>query len=87
MQLLLDGLHHRGVAMPGHQCAKAEVVIHVFVSVDIVNPARLSILYENRIRLIVPVIAGHAERDSLQRSLVRRGGLWCPLFVRRDFLL
>ncbi len=87
MQLLLDGLHHRGMAMPGHQCAEAQVVIDVFVSIDVVNLASLPVLHKQRIGLVVAVVAGNAERDALQCALVRVRGFRRALFVCGDFLL
>ncbi len=47
--------------MPRHQRAETQVVVDVFVAVDVVNPAALSILHENRIGLVVAVIAGDPE--------------------------
>jgi len=56
MELLLDGFHHRGMAMSGHQGAEAEVMVHVFVAVEVMNPAGFSVLHKNGIGLVVPVI-------------------------------
>ncbi len=39
-QPLFDGLHHRGMAVAGKQRAVAEVVIEVFVAVEIVECGR-----------------------------------------------
>ena len=87
VQLLLDGFHHGGMAMPGHQCAKTQVVIDIFVSIDVVNPASLSVLHEHRIGLVVAIVAGNAEWDALQCAFVRVRGFWRALFVGGDFLL
>ncbi len=87
MQFLLDGLHDRWVAVPGHQRAEAQVVIDVFVPVDVVNPASLPVLYEKWIRLVMAIVAGNAERDALQSALVRVRGFRRALFVGGDFFL
>src|SRR5256885_2847208 len=75
------------MASPRHERAKTQVVIDVFISIDVMNPAGFPVLYKNRIRLVVPVIARHTERNPLQRTLVRRRGLRRPLLVGCDFLL
>ncbi len=73
--------------MPRHQRAKAKVVIHIFIAINVVNPPRFSILHKNRIRLVVSVIARHAERNPLERPLVRRRRLRRPVLICRNFLL
>ncbi len=50
VQFLFHRFHHGGMAMPGHQRPKTQVVIDVFVAVDIMNLAALAILYKNGIR-------------------------------------
>src|SRR2546423_8756125 len=77
MQLLLHGLHDGGMAMPGHQRSETQIVIDVFVPVDVVNAAALSILDENRIRLIVAVGSW-----STKRGLVLYGVLRCLRALR-----
>src|SRR5258708_1080096 len=62
MELLLDGFHHRGMAMSGHQGAEAEVMVHVFVAVEVMNPAGFSVLHKNGLVLLVPVITRHPDR-------------------------
>ena len=73
--------------MPGHESAEAQVVIDVFVPIDIVNPAAFSIFHKNRIRLVMPVIAGYSERNSLQSAFVRCRRFRRALFVRGNFFL
>jgi len=70
VQLLLDGLDDGRVAMPRHQGSETQVVINVFVAVDVVNPAALPVVHKNRIRLVVAIIAGYTERDSFESTLV-----------------
>ncbi len=73
--------------MPGHQRAETEVVVDVFVAVDVVNPASLSILHKNRIGLVVAVVARDSKRDAFQRPLVRCRRFRRALFVGGDFSL
>jgi hypothetical protein len=87
VQFLLDGSDHRGMTMPGHQGAKAQVVIDVFVSVNVVNAAALPFLHEDGIRLVVAIVAGYAQRNSFRCAFVRGRGFRGALFVRGDFFL
>src|SRR6266851_2523768 len=82
MKLLLDGLYDGGMAMPGHQCAKAEVMVNVFVAVEVVNAAAFAILHKKRIGFVMAVVTGDAERDAVQRPLVR-----CRRFRRAFFVV
>ena len=43
------------------------------VAIDVMNAAAFAILDKNRVRLVVPVIAGNPKRDAFQSTLVRRG--------------
>ena len=52
--------------MPRHQRAKAEVVIDVLIPIDVVNLAALSIPHKNRIRLVVPIVAGDTKWNASQ---------------------
>src|SRR5215469_3216365 len=72
--------------MSGHQSAEAEIEVHVFVAIQIVNVAALAVAHKNRIRVVGAVIAGHSERQALLGSLVRFAGTWRALLVSSNFL-
>src|SRR5437016_6196902 len=55
-QTSTDGLHHCGMTVPGHQGAKAQVVIEVIVAVEIAEVRALPFLYKNGIGIIGTVI-------------------------------
>ena len=57
MELLLDGFDHGGMAMPGHERTETEIVINVFVAVEVVNPAGFPVFHEDRIRLVMSACA------------------------------
>src|SRR5438477_263948 len=87
MQFLLDGFHDGGVAVPGHQRTETKIVVNVFIAIDVVNTAALSILHEERIGFIVAIVAGNAKRNALEGALVGSSGFRRALFVRGDFFL
>ena len=87
MQLLLDGLDDGGMTVAGHERAETEVVVNVFVAIEIVNAAGFSIFHENRIRLVMAVVAGHAQRNPLEGAFVCGGGFRRALLVGGEFLL
>ena len=57
---LLDGLHHRGMAVTRHQSAEAQVVIDVVVAVEIAEVRALPFFHEDRIGIVSAVVAGDA---------------------------
>ncbi len=73
--------------MAGHQGAEAQVVVDIFIAVEVANLAALPFLYENRIRIIGSIVAGHAERNTLQRPQVCFRGFGRALLVDYDFFL
>ena len=75
LQALLDRLHHRRMAMSGHQRAEAQVVIDVFVAVEVAKFAALAFFHKDRIGIVSAVVAGDAQRNALEVLLVRFGGL------------
>ncbi len=75
VQALSYGLHHRGMAMPGHQCAEAEVVVDVVIAIEIAKVRPLAFFDEDRIRIVRPVVTGNAQRNAFQVALVGFGGL------------
>src|SRR5690348_7176349 len=87
VKFLLNSFDHGGMAMAGHERAKTKIVINVFVAIEIVNAAAFSVFYENRIRLVMAVVAGNTQRNPFESALVSRGGLGRALFVSGKFLL
>jgi len=79
IELLLSLLSRRQDGNARHQRSETQVVIDVFISINVVNAARFSVFHKNRIRLVVPVVTRHAKRNPLQRTLVRRRGFRRPL--------
>jgi hypothetical protein len=73
--------------MPGHERAEAQIVINVFVSVNVVNPASLSVLHKQWVGFIVPIITGNTKRDALQGAPIRIRGLGSSLLIGSDFFL
>ena len=62
-------------------------MIDVFVAVEVVNAAAPAIFHEERIWLIVAVVAGDAERNPLDGAFVGGRGFRSALFVRGQFFL
>src|SRR5438093_10734362 len=87
VQLLFDRLDDGGVAVPGHQRTETKIVVNVFIVIDVVNTAALSILHEKRIGFIVAIVAGNTKRNAFEGPLVGSSGFRRALVVRGDFFL
>src|SRR6267154_1313195 len=87
MKFLHNGLYDGGMAMPSHQRAEAQVVVDVFVAVEVVNAATFAILHKKRIGLVMAIVAGNAEGDEVEGSLVGCRRFRRALFVGGDFFL
>ena len=74
-QALLDGLHDRGMAVPGHERAEGQVVIDVFIAIEIAELAAAGLLYEDWPGIVSAIVAGDAEWNAFEIFLVRFGGL------------
>ena len=61
--------------MPGHQRAETQIVVEVFVAIEIAEMRALAFRHKNRIRIVGAIVAGHAQRNALQILLMRFGGL------------
>src|SRR2546426_5687111 len=70
-ETLFDRFHDCGMAMPGHESAKTEVVIDVLVSVEVAKAAALRVLHKDGIGIVGAIVARYPERDSLQITFVR----------------
>src|SRR5882724_777508 len=55
-QPLFDRFHDCRMTMPCHQRAKAEVVVYVFVAVEVPETSALPFLHKNRIGIISTII-------------------------------
>jgi hypothetical protein len=73
--------------MAGHQGAETQVVVDVFMAINIVDAAGLPFLYKDGIRLVMTVVAGNTERNTFQSAFVGRRGFWRALFVSGNFFL
>ena len=73
-EAFFDGLHDRGMAMSGHERAEAQVVIDVFVAVEVAEFAALSFFHKNRIGIVSAIVAGYAQRNAFEVFLVSNGG-------------
>ena len=74
-ETLFHCLHHGGMAMPGHERAETEVVIDVFVAIEVAELAALSFFHKNRVGIVSAVVAGDAQRNTFEVLLVSGGGL------------
>ena len=73
-EAFFNGLHDGGMAVPGHERAEGEVVVDVFVAIEVAELAAAGIFYKDGPGLVVAIVAGNAERDALEIFLVRFGG-------------
>ena len=72
---LLDGLHDRGMAVSGHERAEGQVVIDVFVAIEVAELAAAGLLYEDWPGIVGAIVAGDTERNAFEIFLVGFGGL------------
>ena len=68
---LFDCFHHGRMAMPGHESPEAQVVIDVFVSIEIAKPAALCVLHKDRIGIVSAIVARDPEWYTFEIALVR----------------
>src|SRR5271155_3190959 len=61
----LNRFHHGGEAMACHERTEGQVVVKVFIAVEIAELAAARVFYEDRIGIISTVVAGDAERNAL----------------------
>ena len=59
-QPFFNGLHHRRMTMPGHECSEAQVVIDIVIAVEIPKVRALPFFHEDGIRIVSAVVAGNA---------------------------
>ena len=83
----LDRFDDCRMTVPGHERAKTQVVIDVFVSIDVHDLAATTLRDKDRIRVIGPVIARYPERYALLGLLVRLRRFGRALLVQGNFLL
>src|SRR5271170_4408258 len=73
-ETFFDGLHDGGMAMSGHERAEGEVVVDVFVAVEVAELAAAGFLHEDRPGIVVTIVAGYAEGNTFEVFLVGCGG-------------
>src|SRR5262249_40462291 len=82
---LVEDLLHRfddsGMAVPGHERSETEVVVHVFVAVEIVDAPGFALLHEDGVGLVVAIVAGYPERNALESPLISGGRTGGALLV------
>src|ERR1700730_7213202 len=74
-------LYDRGVPVTGHQGAETKFVIEIFVTVDVLDLAAMTLGDKNRIRIISPLVAGDSEGNAFWRFLMRFGRFRRALLV------
>ena len=75
VQARFHGLNHRRMRVARHQRAETQVMVNVFVAVEIANLAPRRLRHKQRIRIVGAIVAGHAQGQALQVLLMRFGGL------------
>ncbi|MGA8011839.1 MAG: hypothetical protein WB949_05390 [Candidatus Acidiferrales bacterium] len=85
MQNLLNRLNDCGMTVARHQNAETEIVVDVFVTVDVADLASVPFLDEDGIGLVSPVVTRDTERKTFPGAPVRLGGFRRTLFVGGDF--
>ena len=83
----LNGLHDGGMAVSGHERAESQVVVDVFVAIEIAELAAAGFFHEDRPGIVMAIIAGHAERNAFEIFLVGFGGFRRAALERVEFLL
>jgi len=75
------------MAVAGHERAVAEIMIDIFVAIQIVDARAVAVAHKQRVGRIVAVVAGYAERDTIDGPLMGLAGFGRALFVGLDFAL
>src|SRR5579872_100814 len=70
-----------------HQRSERQVVVDIFVAVEIAELAAAGLLHENRPRIVCAIVAGYAKRNAFEIFLVCLCGLRGPPFKSRKFFL
>ena len=86
-EALLDGLHHRRMAMSGHERAEGQVVVDVFVAVEVAKLAAAGLFHEDRPGIVGAIVAGYAERNAFEILLVGFGGFGRAPLESGEFFL
>ncbi len=73
-ETFFDGFHDGGMAVSGHERAEGQVVVDVFVAVEVAELAAAGFFHEDGPGIVVAIVAGHAERDAFEILFVRFGG-------------
>ena len=73
-EAFFNGLHHRGMAMSCHERAESQIMVDVFVAIQIAELAAAGFFHEDGPGFVVAIIAGYAERNAFEIFLVGFGG-------------
>ncbi len=86
-EALLDGLHHGGMAVSSHKSAEGQVVVDIFVAIEVAELAAAGLFHEDRPGIIGAIVAGDAERNTFEILLVGFGGLGRAPLESGEFFL
>ena len=73
--------------MPRHQCAECQVVVDVFVAVEIAKLAPAGLFHKDGPGIISAIVAGYAERNALEILLMGFGGFGRAPLESGEFFL
>ncbi len=82
-----DGLHHGRMTVSSHKRAEGEVVVDIFVAIEVAELAAAGFFHEDGPRIVVAIVAGHTERNAFEILLVRLGGFGSAALEGCEFFL
>ena len=86
-ETFFHSFHDGRMAVAGHERAEAEVVIDVFVAVQIAELTAPSLLHEDGIGIVGAIVTGYAQRNTFEILLVGFGGLGSAPLEGCEFFL
>src|SRR5579872_4169004 len=75
------------MAVSGHQRTESQVVIDVFVAIEIAKLAAARLFHKDRPRIVRTIVAGYAKGNAFEIFLVRLCGLRGPALKSGKFFL
>jgi hypothetical protein len=75
------------MAVSGHERAEGQVVIDVFVAIEVAELAAAGLFHEDRPGIVSAIVAGYAERNAFEILLVGFGGLGRAPLESGEFFL
>ena len=61
-----DGLHDGWMTVSGHERAESQVMVDVFIAIEIAKFTAAGLLHEDGPRIVSAVVAGHTERNAFE---------------------